>query len=191
MIYLKLFLTFFKIGLFTFGGGYAMIPLIQETVLENAWLSEEQLLNFIAIAESTPGPIAINMATFIGTAQGGVCGAMLATIAVVLPSFIIILLISIFLKNLLQYSTVKYILNGIKPVIVALILSTSITLFLSTIFNIKTISSDVGVDWWGMGIFVLIFAASFVYKKIRKKQLSPIVLIVISGILGMLCYGIL
>ena len=92
MIYLQLFLTFLKIGAFTFGGGYAMIPLIRESVLGYGWLSEEQILNFIAIAESTPGPIAVNMATFVGASQAGILGALVATLGVVLPSFIIILL---------------------------------------------------------------------------------------------------
>ena len=92
MIYLQLFLTFLKIGAFTFGGGYAMIPLIRESVLGYGWLSEEQILNFIAIAESTPGPIAVNMAAFVGASQAGILGALVATLGVVLPSFIIILL---------------------------------------------------------------------------------------------------
>ena len=94
MIYLQLFLTFLEIGAVSFGGGYAMIPLIREKVISHGWLVEEELLNMIAVSESTPGPIAVNMATFIGSEQGGVLGAMLATLGVVLPSFIIILLIS-------------------------------------------------------------------------------------------------
>ena len=93
MIYLKLFLTFLKIGAVSFGGGYAMIALVREEVLKNAWLTEEGLTNFIAVAESTPGPIAINMATFIGSSQAGILGALLTTLGVVLPSLIIILLI--------------------------------------------------------------------------------------------------
>ena len=89
MIYLQLFVTFFEIGLFTFGGGYAMISLIRDKALALGWLTEEQLLNMIAVAESTPGPIAVNMATFVGSTQGGVLGALTATLGVVLPSFII------------------------------------------------------------------------------------------------------
>ena len=139
MIYLKLFLTFLKICAVSFGGGYAMIPLIQESVLANSWLTADEILNFIAIAESTPGPIAINMATFVGASQGGLLGAAVATIGVVLPSFVIILLVSIVLKNLLNYSPVKAALNGIKPVITALILATSVTVFLSVIFAIEKI----------------------------------------------------
>ena len=93
MIYLKLFLTFFEIGMFTFGGGYAMISLIRDKALALGWLTEEELLNMIAVSESTPGPIAVNMATFVGSTQGGVLGSLVATIGVVLPSFIIILLV--------------------------------------------------------------------------------------------------
>ena len=106
MIYLELFLTFLKIGAVSFGGGYAMIPLIQDAVVSNSWLTVEEILNFIAVSESTPGPIAINMATFVGMSQGGLLGAMLSTIGVVLPSFVIILLVSVVLKNLLSYSPV-------------------------------------------------------------------------------------
>ena len=98
MIFLELFITFFKIGAFTFGGGYAMLPLIQEEVLSKGWISAESLVNFIAISESTPGPFAVNMATFVGSAQGGFLGAFLATLGVVLPSFIIILIIAALIK---------------------------------------------------------------------------------------------
>jgi len=190
MIYLKLFLTFLKIGAVSFGGGYAMIPLVQESVINNNWLTEEDFLNFIAIAESTPGPIAINMATFVGITQGGILGAMFATLGVVLPSFIIILVVSMFLKNLLQYRPVKAILAGIKPVIVALILATSITLMLSTIFGIKAIGSEFQFNYWGVVIFALVVVASVLYKKFRKKAISPILLILLSGVLGIVFYGI-
>ena len=94
MIYLELFIEFFLIGAFTFGGGYAMLPLIQQVVLEKGWLSQEQLIDFIAIAESTPGPLAINMSTFVGVRLGGLLGAMMATLGVVLPSFIIITIVA-------------------------------------------------------------------------------------------------
>ena len=94
MILFELFFTFFKIGALTFGGGYAMIPFVREQVLAHGWLTETELLNMIAVSESTPGPIAVNMATFVGSEEAGVLGAALATIGVVLPSFLIILLIS-------------------------------------------------------------------------------------------------
>ena len=94
MIYLTLFWTFFKIGLFTFGGGYAMLPLIQQYVLGFNWLSEEELVNFVAVSESTPGPFAINIATYVGSSQAGVLGALCPTFCVVLPAFVIILIVA-------------------------------------------------------------------------------------------------
>ena len=107
MIILTLFLTFFEIGLFTFGGGYAMISLVREKVLEFGWMSEDELLNMLAVSESTPGPIAVNMATFVGSTQGGILGSIAATLGVVLPSFIIILIISAFIRNFLKYRGVQ------------------------------------------------------------------------------------
>lgn len=186
----RLFLIMFKIGLFTFGGGYAMIPLIQESVMSNSWLTTEEILNFIAIAESTPGPIAINMATFVGMSQGGFWGALVSTIGVVLPSFIIILLISIVLKNLLNYSPVKVALNGIKPIITALILATSITLFLSVIFAIEKIQSSPSFNYMGLILLSMLAVIYFVYYKWKKKTIPPIVLICISGIAGVFMFGI-
>ena len=102
MIYLQLFYEFFKIGLFTFGGGYAMIPLVKDTVITNSWLLENEFYDLLGICESTPGPIAINMATFVGSYQGGILGSAVATLGVVLPSFIIILLVAAILKNFIE-----------------------------------------------------------------------------------------
>ena len=123
MIYFKLFLTFLEIGAVSFGGGYGMISLIREAVLSNHWLTESELINFIAVSESTPGPLAVNMATFIGSSQGGVLGSLLATLGVVLPSFVIILLIAAVLSNLLKYAGVQAFLSGVRPCVVALILA--------------------------------------------------------------------
>ena len=128
MIFFELFYTFFEIGLFTFGGGYAMISLVREKVLMNGWLTEGELLNMIAVSESTPGPIAINMATFVGAMQGrelgwpfaDMLGSACATLGVVLPSFIIILLISAVIKNFLKYEPVKAFLKGVRPCVPAL-----------------------------------------------------------------------
>ena len=191
-IYLELFLTFFKIGLFTFGGGYAMISLVRESCLEKGWLSESELLNFIAICESTPGPIAINMATFVGSSQGGILGSIVSTIGVVLPSFIIILIIAIILHNLLKIKAVNAFINGIKPTIVGLISATFITLFLSTIFNVSKIeTSTFNFNYFGLIIFLIVVVASFAYKKIVKKAISPILLILLSGVLGIIFYGLI
>ena len=190
MIYLKLFLTFLKIGAVSFGGGYGMISLIRDDCLANGWLTETELLNFIAVAESTPGPIAVNMATFVGSSQGGIFGAFLATLGVVLPSFIIILMIASAFTKLLKYAGVKAVLSGIRPTIISLILGTAITMFLSLGLGIKNIHSCPTIDFKAIIIFSLIFAISFFYSKWKKKAFSPIRLIIISGALGVLLYGI-
>lgn len=189
MIYLLLFLTFLKIGAVSFGGGYAMIPLIQESVVSYGWMTEEEILNFIAVAESTPGPIAVNMATFVGSSQGGILGAFLATLGVVLPSFIIILLIATLIKNLLKFAGVKAFLDGLRPAVIGLIVSAFVTMFLTQMFAIDTVWSGVVVDYKAALVFVLIAALAFAYKKWRKKAISPILLIVVSGMLGVLLYG--
>ena len=190
-IYLELFLAFFKIGLFTFGGGYAMISLVMETCVSKNWLSESEVLNFIAICESTPGPIAINMATFVGSSQGGILGSVCATLGVVLPSFIIILIIAMVLNNLLKIKGVQAFIDGIKPTIVGLISATFITLFLSTIFSISDIeSTQFSFSYQGLIIFGITVLISLLYKKIVKKAVSPILLILLSGILGILFYAL-
>lgn len=187
----ELFLTFLKIGAVSFGGGYGMIPLLTEEVLAHGWLVEEELLNFIAVAESTPGPIAINMATFIGASQYGFIGALLATIGVVLPAFIIILIIAAILKRILKYAGVQGFLAGVRPVVTGLIIGTGITILLSVILGLKTVNDSVVFDWRALVIFVLISAFAITWKKLRKKSVSPILLIGISAILGMLLYGVL
>ena len=190
MIYLKLFLTFFEIGLFTFGGGYAMISLIREKTLAFGWLSEEELLNMIAVSESTPGPIAVNMATFVGSAQGGMLGSLVATLGVVLPSFIIILLISALIRNFLKYKGVKAFLGGVRPCVVALILATAVTMLLSTLFGITTVSGGFSADLRGIAILAILIIFAFVFKKLKNKKPSPILMILISAGLGMLFYSV-
>ena len=190
MIYLNLFLTFFEIGMFTFGGGYAMISLIRDKALAFGWLTEEELLNMIAVSESTPGPIAVNMATFVGSTQGGILGSLAATLGVVLPSFIIILLISAFIRNFLRYKGVRAFLSGVRPCIVALILGTAITMALGTLFNITTVNGGISPDIRGIIILAIIVGTAFVFKKLKKKKPSPILMILISAGLGMIFYSI-
>ena len=126
----QLFATFFKIGGFTFGGGYAMIPLIQrETVENHKWITDDDILEIIAIAESTPGPIAINSATFVGYRTAGVLGAMCATIGVVLPSFVIILAISFVLRQFQEIKAVQYAFNGIRAGVLALLFKALWTMY--------------------------------------------------------------
>ena len=190
MIYLELFLTFLQVGAVSFGGGYAMISLIRENVLAYGWLTEEELMNMIAVSESTPGPIAVNMATFVGSAQGGVLGSLLATLGVVLPSFIIILIIAALIRNFLKYKEVQAFLGGIRPCVVGLILATAITMLMSTLFAFKSIGNEVVPDIKGLVIFSVIAAVAIAFKKIRKKTISPILLILLSAGLGMAVYSI-
>lgn len=190
MIYLELFFTFLQVGAVSFGGGYGMISLIREKVLMHGWLTEEELLNMIAVSESTPGPIAVNMATFVGSTQGGMLGSFLATLGVVLPSFIIILIIAALIRNFLKFKGVQAFLSGVRPCVVGLILATSFTMLLSTLFSFKSLGSAVIPDVKGMIIFVAIAGASILFKAIFQKKPSPILLILLSAVLGMALYSI-
>ena len=182
MTYLWLFLEFFKIGLFTFGGGYAMIPLVKEVVLKHEWLSEFQFSNFIGVCESTPGPVAINMATYVGSVQGGILGAILATLGVVLPSFLVILLVASVLKNFTENKYFKGFLQGVKPVVIALIVSTGLVMLAEAIgyVSLQQFSFDLASTIIFGILTVLYFAAKYFFKK----KLSAIWLILISAVLG-------
>ncbi|MBE5735586.1 MAG: chromate transporter [Clostridiales bacterium] len=190
MIFVELFFTFFLIGAVTFGGGYAMIPLIQDIIVSKGWITAEQLLNFIAVSESTPGPFAVNIATYIGSSIGGVGGAILATLGVILPAFIVILLVVTVMKKLLKYKPVNAFLAGIKPVICAIIFSTAITLILSNVFGVHSLNNVTGFHWISLVIMSILVIIYFVYYKIKNKNISPIVLILISAGLGMLMYSV-
>lgn len=190
MIYWDLFLVFFKIGAVSFGGGYGMISLLQDEVVAHGWLTKEMLMNFIAVAESTPGPIAVNVATFVGSAQAGVLGALLATLGVVLPSFFIILVIAAIMHNLLKFNGVQAVLGGIRPSIVGLVLGTAITMALTALFGFSSIGKGFSFDWRAFVILFLLFALWFGIKKWKKKELSPIVLILLSAVFGIGCYVI-
>ena len=189
LIYLELFLTFLQIGAFSFGGGYGMISLIREKILMYGWFTEEEILNMIAVAESTPGPIAVNMATFVGSAQGGFLGALLATLGVVLPSFLLILIIAALMRNMLKYSGVQAFLGGIRPCVVGLILATAITMLMSTSIGIRGIGDTLAIDVKGIIIFAILIAITAVTKLTFQKKMSPILMIVLSAGLGMLMYS--
>lgn len=191
MIYLKLFLTFFEIGAVSFGGGYGMVSLIREKVLLNGWLTEAGFLDIIAVSESTPGPLAVNMATFVGSSQAGFFGSVCATLGVVLPSFIIILLIAAALKGLMKYAGVQAFLSGVRPCVVALISATAITIGLSSFFSIKTVHDAPKVDFGSLAVFAVIAVFALVFKKIKKKLPSPIFMIVLSAFLGIFVFGVL
>lgn len=218
MIYLQLFFSFLMIGTVSFGGGYGMISLIRETVLSYGWLSEEEFLNFIAVSESTPGPLAVNMATFIGSSQGGFLGSFFATLGVVMPSFFIILLIAALLKNFMKYAGVQAFLSGIRPCVVAMILSTAVTMGLGTLFSVRSVddigsllnlglsseavssyssatgslsSGTVVPDYKGIFIFVFLIVLHVLWKHFRKKTISPILMLLLSAGLGLVVYGVL
>ena len=182
MIYLTLFLEFFKVGLFCFGGAFGMIPLIEETVMHYGWLSESEFFDLIGVCESTPGPIAVNMATYIGSVQGGIFGSIAATLGVVMPSFLIILLVASVMKNLTENRIFRGFMQGVKPVIVALILSTGVILLVKAVG-----AADLAVssqDIVPMLIFALLAAVYFGYGRITGKKLSSVLLILVSAGLG-------
>ena len=187
MIFLTLFLTFFKIGAFTFGGGYAMLPLIQEEVLRHGWVAEADLINFIAVSESTPGPFAINMATYIGSVVGGeyglwgsILGSACATLGVVLPSFVVILIVARFYEKYKQSRIVKGCMSGLKPAVVGLIGAAVLSVVAEVLFP-AGVSTAVFVNpdfYVALGIFALTCTLAF-WKKVH-----PIWLILLSAALG-------
>ncbi len=188
MIFWELFYEFFLIGLFTFGGGYAMIPLIEDAVLKHNWLSETDFINFIGVCESTPGPVAVNMATYIGSTQAGILGSAVATIAVVLPSFIIIVLIAAILKNIIKNRYVVRALEGIKAVVLGLIIATGITLLITCLGYESLNSFDFDfLSLICLGILVIIYLGMFF---IFKKKINTITLILISIVVGIAVCGI-
>ena len=191
MIYLQLFLTFLKVGAFAFGGGYAMLSLIGDSVLGYGWMTEEELLNFVGVETVIPGPIAVNMATYIGYEQGGFLGALLATIGVVLPSFIIILIVAACIKNLLKYPPVKTFIASMRPALGGLIVSVAATMALAVFLGIDTVSTiNLSFDPRTLVVFAVVMAIPIIWKRIKKKEFSSILLVVISGVVGMLLFGI-
>ncbi len=187
MIYLYLFLEFFKVGLFTFGGGYAMIPLIKEVVLSRGWMDEAHFINMIGLSEVTPGPIAVNMATFIGSEQGGFLGSTIATLGVILPAFIIMLLISILLKRFMKNRFIQATLGGIKTVAVALITSSAIILLSDVLFPIKYSNGNFSIsfNFDAIKVFVLVIAGYFLIKMIIKRKPSPIITIIMAALISL------
>ena len=190
MVLFELFYVFFLIGLFTFGGGYAMIPMIQEQVVDRGWISSNALSDFIAISESTPGPFAINIATFVGSEVSGPLGALCATIGVILPSFIIILIIAFILNKVIKNRFVQGALNGVRPVIIALILSTAIVFLLKVILYAGNdlFSQSIIFDMKSFTLLIMVVILMFVYKKIHKKSLNPIAILAICAVIGIFIF---
>ena len=182
MILLDLFLSFFKVGAFCFGGGFGMLPLIEETVVAKGWLSQEAFYNFVGVCESTPGPIAVNVATYVGSTQAGFLGSLAATAGTVMPSFLIILLIAAVMKNLTKNRYFKGFITGVKPVVSALIVSTGVKLAVQAIGYVSL--TEFHFDWVSLAIFALIAAVYFGANKLFHKKLSSIQLILLSAALG-------
>lgn len=169
---LKLFISFLKIGAFSFGGGYAMLPLIRKEIIDiHGWLTTKEFIDILAVVEMTPGPIAINSATFLGYKVGGILGAVAATTAVVLPSIVIILIIAHFLTKVKDSPYVSWAFTGIRPVVLGLITSASLTVAKDVIIDIKSLILMV----------ILFYLTSF-------KKLHPILVIVMAGIVGVFIY---
>lgn len=184
MIYLKLFWSFIQIGLFSIGGGYAALPLIQNQVVElNKWLRMEEFVDLITIAEMTPGPIAINASTFVGTRIAGIGGAIISTFGCVLPSLIIVLTLAYFYYRYNQLTIVQGILSGLRPAVVSLIASAGLGIAILTFRGNSTAAfnfSDINL------IAVGLFTVSFIIM--RKFKPNPIVVMIGSGIAGILVY---
>lgn len=180
MTLLQLFLSYLKIGFFGFGGGYAMLSLIHsEVVVSHQWLTNSEFSDIVAISQMTPGPIAINSATYIGYEVAGFWGSVVATIAVSLPALSIMLLLTIFFLRLRNNRYVKGVVAGMRPVVIGMIASAALLLIFPT-------SSDGAsfIDGWSWVIFVATLVAS-------ARKVNPILLIVISGLVGIILYGFL
>ena len=186
MILVELLIGFLRIGCFSFGGAYGAIPLIREVVLSYGWLDEETLSYMIAVSESTPGPIMVNMATYIGATQAGVPGALVATAAVVLPAFLIVLILMTVMKNLLKNSAAQAVLNGLKACVTGIILATGAYMIL---VNCIGSIADASVDAAAVVLTAVLAAVCFGSGKLFKKSVSPIVLICLAGAAGVLLYG--
>lgn len=189
MIYLELFWGFLKVGLFSFGGAYGAIPLIREVVLSYGWLSDAAVSDMIAVSESTPGPIMVNLATYVGSSQAGVLGAAVATLAVVFPAFVTILLIMTVLKRFLGNRWVRGILRGLEACVAGIILATGLWMLLEQLPAAGE-GSAFGLDWRAVGIAAALGTLLIFGKKIFKRKISPIVLICVSALLGAGLYAI-
>lgn len=175
MIYLELFWAFFKTGLFTFGGGYAMLPLIQAEVLAHGWLSAEDIVNFIAVSESTPGPFAVNISTYVGRVTAGIGGAACATLGVVLPSFLVILIVARFYDRFRRSRIVEGAMSGLRPAVIGLIAAALLSLG-KGVFVPAAETNWLPIAVSG-AIFIAMAALAF-----RKKH--PILIIALSAAIG-------
>ena len=203
MIYLELFAGFLKVGLFSFGGGYASIPLIRDVVMSYGWLSEDMLTYMIAVSESTPGPIMVNLATYVGITQGGLLGAFVATLAVVLPAFFIIIAIVAFLSRIIENPYVAAVMQGLKSCVTGIILATGAHMVIRNCMISKTMAesgvpaaeadSVLPVNIRAAVVTILLAGIYYGSRRLmrsagKRKGLTPIQLIGISALLGMIVY---
>lgn len=185
MIFLQLFWTFFKIGAFTFGGGYAMLPLVQAEVAAQGWMSQEELVNFVAVSESTPGPFAVNVSTYVGMETGGLPGALCATLGVVLPSFVIILIVAKCFEKFQKSRVVHGCMQGLEPAVVGLIAASVVSVGQTVFFpgGISMAAFDLSF-WISVALFAVMAVLSF-------KKVHPILIICLSAVLGIAAgYGL-
>ena len=189
MLELQLFWTFFKIGLFTIGGGHAMIPLIMEEIVAKGWLSQEVLLDFIAISESTPGPFAVNIATYAGQEVAGIGGAIMCTLGVVLPSLIIIVIIAKFFSRYMNKPIVQEVFDHVSGSVTGLLFSVVVTVGILVLFGMDSVfdTASFEPDWIAIGLFLGLLALSFV--RIKKREELPHRHILLSALGGVLLYG--
>lgn len=190
MIYLMLFLEFLKIGLFTIGGGYAMIPLVQEAITKHSWLSESEFAYMIGLCEVTPGPIALNMATFVGATNAGFLGGLIATIAVVIPSFVIICIVAALLAKFSKNKYVNAALKGTMAIAVGLIIFATLTMMEQVLVHTEITEKKLRIsgNFETIKLFVIIVAGYFLMWIMRKKKPGPISVIFMAALIGIL-YG--
>lgn len=186
MIYLELFWSFFQIGLFSIGGGYAAMPLIQNQVVDiHPWLTMTQFADIMTIAEMTPGPIAINAATFVGIQTGGIFGAVISTIGCVFPSCIIVMILAYVYYRFRGLTMIQGILAGLRPAVVAMIASAGISLFIMAVYGQRTLPPN--LEQFDI-VALIIFAAAFFI--LRNWKVNPIYVMAGSGIFGAILYTI-
>lgn len=181
MIYLQLFWTFFKIGAFTFGGGYAMIPLIQSEMIGHGWMRMEELINFIAVSESTPGPFAVNVATYVGAETAGVWGALAASLGVVLPSFFIILIVARCFIAFKENEIVAGCMKGLRPTVVALIAAATVSIAETAFFP-----NGFSMTWLTSSPFLYDLILFGVMLGLIYKKQHPMLIIALSAVMGIL-----
>ena len=184
---LNLLAGFLKVGLFAFGGGYAAVPLIMDVVLSYGWLSRDMLTGMIAVSESTPGPIMINLATYAGSLQGGITGALTATLAVILPSFFIILVVVKLETKLLKNRYIQAALSGVRPCVIGIIGATGAYMILQ---HICPAFPGGSADPTAAAITAVLALIYFGSRKLAGRGLSPVALIGIAALAGILVYGV-